>query len=338
MIPIQYSGKCDAALDLFCEYLQKKIAIWVANGYVGDGRGFVIMDDDAQRFFTQLNITDGIKTLVNKSPSDIRTYISEMELNYSVLVADKNAKNSNPQASVSKLYECIEKAFSNYGYDSSLFPRDEIQDDLGLTACPYCNRNFIKHIEVTNRKGVEEAGPKGQLDHFFPRSLYPYLAICKYNLVPCCPTCNGPSGKHNKDTRHLGVVSPYELNNSDGLRFKMDVKGGEILNLEHCAQGISISVDTSSNPQMDHNDELFHLEQIYQTHTDYAAEIYIRKVMKENGIYLLATKGMLKKNHITLTIDDVRRIVNGFYTNPKDFSKRPLSKFRTDLAEDAGLV
>ena len=73
MIPIQYSGKCDAALDLFCEYLQKKIAIWVANGYVGDGRGFVIMDDDAQRFFTQLNITDGIKTLVNKSPSDIRT-------------------------------------------------------------------------------------------------------------------------------------------------------------------------------------------------------------------------------------------------------------------------
>jgi len=39
-----------------------------------------------------------------------------------------------------------------------------------------------------------------------------------------------------------------------------------------------------------------------------------------------------------LTIDDVRRIVNGFYTNPKDFSKRPLSKFRTDLAEDAGLV
>jgi hypothetical protein len=89
---------------------------------------------------------------------------------------------------------------------------------------------------------------------------------------------------------------------------------------------------------MDHNDEIFHLEQIYQTHTDYAAEIYIRKVMKENGIYLRATKGMLKKNRITLTIDDVRRIVNGFYTNPNDFSKRPLSKFRTDLAKDLGLL
>lgn len=338
MIPIQYSGKCDAALEAFCEYLQKKIAIWVTSGYVGDGRGFVIMNDDARRYFAQLNVTDGIKTLVNKRPSDIRTYISDMEQNYPVLAADRNAKEHDAHATVSTLYQCIEKVFSNYGYDSSLFPKDGIQDDLGLIACPYCNRNFIKYIKVTNRRRIEEPSVKGQLDHFFPRSLYPYLAICKYNLVPCCPTCNGSSGKHDKDTRRLGVVSPYELNNADGLRFKMDVKGGDILNLEHCAQGISISVDTSLNPQMDHNDEIFHLEQIYQTHTDYAAEIYIRKVMKENGIYLRATKGMLKRFHINLTNDDVKRIVNGFYTNPKEFSMRPLSKFRMDLAEDAGLV
>ena len=65
---------------------------------------------------------------------------------------------------------------------------------------------------------------------------------------------------------------------------------------------------------------------------------WIKKVMKENDIYLHATKGMLKKHRINLTNDDVRRIVNGFYTNPNDFSKRPLSKFRTDLSKDMGLV
>lgn len=338
MIPIRYNGTSDAALNVFCDTLQKKIAKWLSNDYVGDGRGFVVMKDAARRYFMQLNVPDGVKNLVNKSPSDIRTYISEMERKYPELVVDRKAKCRNPQASVHNLYECIEKAFSNHGYDHSTFPKDAIQDDLGLTACPYCNRNFIKNIKVTNRKGVEETGPKGQLDHFFPRSLYPYLAICKYNLVPCCPTCNGASGKHNKDTRNLGVVSPYELLDAEGLRFKMNVKGGEILNLEHCAQGISISVDTSKNPAMDHNDEIFHLKQIYQSHTDYAAEIYIKKVMKENGIYLHATKGMLKKRHINLTNDDVRRIVNGFYCNEEDFSKRPLSKFRTDLAKDAGLL
>lgn len=338
MIPIKYRGTSDKKIDAFCNYLQKKIATWVDNNCVGDRRGPVVMNDHARDFFTQLNAPDAIYNLVNKSPSDIRAYITEMEQNYPELVTDRNAKDANPQASVSRLYECIEKAFSNYGYDSNLFPNDAIQEDLGLTACPYCNRIFIKIIKVTNHKGVEEAGPKGQLDHFFPRSLYPYLAICKYNLVPCCPTCNGPSGKHHKDTRGKGVVSPYEMKDADGLKFKMSVKGGEILNLDHCAQGITISVDTSHNPDMNNNDEIFHLKQIYQTHTDYAAEIYIKKVMKENGIYLHATKGMLKKHRINLTNDDVRRILHGFYTNPNDFSKRPLSKFRSDLAKDAGLV
>lgn len=338
MIPIKYRGTSDERINAFCDYLQKKIATWVNNGYVGDGRWPVVMDNHARSYFTQLNAPNAIKNLVNKSPSDIRTYIIEMERDYPELANDRRAKERKSRVEMSPLYQCIEKAFSNYGYDSNLFPNNEIQDDLDLTACPYCNRNFIKIIKVTNRHGVKEASPKGQLDHFFPRSLYPYLAICKYNLVPCCPTCNGPSGKYDKDTRDKGVVSPYELNDTDGLKFKMSVKGGEILNLEHCAQGITISVDTSLNPNMDHNEEMFHLEQIYQTHTDYAAEIYIKKVMKENDIYLHATKGMLKKHRINLTNDDVRRIVNGFYTNPNDFSKRPLSKFRTDLSKDMGLV
>lgn len=58
----------------------------------------------------------------------------------------------------------------------------------------------------------------------------------------------------------------------------------------------------------------------------------------ENGIYLKFTKDMLKKHHIKLTNDDVRRILHGFYTNPNDFSKRPLSKFRMDLAKDLRLL
>ena len=84
MIPIRYRGTCDKQLDTFCDKLQKKIATWLANGYVGDGRGMVFMNADARRYFTQLNVVDGIKTLVNMSPADIRTYISDMERDYPV--------------------------------------------------------------------------------------------------------------------------------------------------------------------------------------------------------------------------------------------------------------
>ena len=69
-----------------------------------------------------------------------------------------------------------------------------------------------------------------------------------------------------------------------------------------------------------------------------AGKMKEKRVEKENGIYLKFTKDMLKKHHIRLTNDDVRRILHGFYTNPNDFSKRPLSKFRTDLAKDLGLL
>lgn len=44
------------------------------------------------------------------------------------------------------------------------------------------------------------------------------------------------------------------------------------------------------------------------------------------------TKGIVPKDGKY----DVRRILHGFYTNPNDFSKRPLSKFRMDLAKQLG--
>lgn len=47
MIPIRYRGTCDKQLDTFCDKLQKKIATWLANGYVGGGRGLIVMNDDA---------------------------------------------------------------------------------------------------------------------------------------------------------------------------------------------------------------------------------------------------------------------------------------------------
>jgi len=30
-----------------------------------------------------------------------------------------------------------------------------------------------------------------EMDHYYPKADYPYLAISIFNLVPSCPTCNG---------------------------------------------------------------------------------------------------------------------------------------------------
>lgn len=61
----------------------------------------------------------------------------------------------------------------------------EFQDMLGITECPYCNADSIERIEV----GGRGFGP--DIEHYFPQSEFPYLALSLFNLIPACNKCNG---------------------------------------------------------------------------------------------------------------------------------------------------
>jgi hypothetical protein len=59
---------------------------------------------------------------------------------------------------------------------------------LGATGCPFCHATFAPTIE-----------------HSFPKSTYPWLAVTPINMVPCCRDCNSE--------RNVGrgtiAISPY---------------------------------------------------------------------------------------------------------------------------------
>lgn len=339
MIPIQYKRTSDQALKAFASKLQSKVANWVQLWYVGDAASHVRMDQHAHDFFESINKPDAIWSIIDLPADQLLAYISQMEQDYPELATDRTKKEKNKSSAVSDLYKCIEKAFSNYGYDSSMFPSKEILEDVDISVCPYCNRNFIRYIEVGQNAQGDPKSVKAELDHFYPRSLFPYLAISRHNLVPCCHDCNGQSGKHDKDTRKLGVVNPYTLKSSDGISFKMKIKSGtKFLNLDTCAEGIEIEIDTSANPDLVNNDTIFHLKTIYNTHTDSAAEIYYKYALRLNGIYLNATKEALKKRKMQLTTNDIQRLQLGIYPDENDFNRRPLSKFIADIAKQYGLI
>ena len=84
--------------------------------------------------------------------------------------------------------------------------------------------------------------------------------------------------------------------------------------------------------------EQFHLAELYQTHTDYAAEIYYLGKLKLHPKYLHSVKKKLKKLQIGMTKDEKERLFLGFYSRDKDFGNRPLFKFRYDLAVDEGVI
>lgn len=71
--------------------------------------------------------------------------------------------------------------------------RSVIENELKISVCPYCNRNFIGQIVKNGRIKTTCT-----LDHFFPKgdvtmgnnTGYPLLAVSFFNLIPVCHYCN----------------------------------------------------------------------------------------------------------------------------------------------------
>ena len=91
--------------------------------------------------------------------------------------------------------------------------RHKLLSLMGIEVCPYCQRNYISSFEENNDKRTT-----ADLDHFYPKSLYPFLALSLYNFLPSCQICNSRF-KGTKDT--YNSVYPYEESFDDlGAKFK----------------------------------------------------------------------------------------------------------------------
>ena len=69
---------------------------------------------------------------------------------------------------------------------------DSFREVLNVKYCLYCNiddvlmHNLERDIGGERKDSVAHTG----FDHYFEKSLYPYLALSIYNLIPCCDRCN----------------------------------------------------------------------------------------------------------------------------------------------------
>jgi len=57
-----------------------------------------------------------------------------------------------------------------------------LQQQLRVDTCPFCNRIYTSTLFRGNIRPA--------FDHFYPKSVYPYLAISLFNLIPICDVCN----------------------------------------------------------------------------------------------------------------------------------------------------
>ncbi|CAN5870198.1 hypothetical protein BH10CHL1_BH10CHL1_32520 [soil metagenome] len=106
-------------------------------------------------------------------------------------------------------------------YTRSNFVQRFTAKNPNLYICPIC--------DASSYRNETSSGTYTSLDHFFPRSLYPYLAIHPLNLLPMCPACNsGEAGQRDPQESLVSItdlILPYQ-GEENGLVGRTYVKIG----------------------------------------------------------------------------------------------------------------
>lgn len=277
--------------------------------------------------------------LVNKPVKLLRDFIDDVEMNFPQL---KECRLDESKRVTSPLYLFLHYHFIKHGFESGFqeknvkykLPKDNLIEAIGIDVCPYCNRMFIYSSKSLRKVKVAQA----ELDHFYSKELFPYLAISKYNLVPSCHCCNGHGAKFTTDAYNEGMVNPYEISNADDyIDFRLRLKNVGVTSLDTLAESLSFKL-IAKKPEMKSNINVLNLADLYQYHADYAAELYFKSFVKTHRLYRSSIKGILRRNGIYLTDDEIKRIIVGNYIKESDYGKRPLAKMMHDVSAELGLI
>ncbi|EJG0698674.1 hypothetical protein C4G33_RS05980 [Vibrio parahaemolyticus] len=136
----------------------------------------------------------------------------------------------------------------NYNAMSRVFGR-EITNSLDLDVCPYCNN---EDIETINEVGAET---RPDLDHFFPKSKFPFLGLTLSNIIPAGTRCNQ---KYKSDKSMFDHVHPYIDGINQTTLFDFNYIFDEGRNID----AINITVNKQNN-ELDNNLDLFKVKECH---------------------------------------------------------------------------
>lgn len=201
---------------------------------------------------------------------------------------------------------------------------------LSTATCGYCNSDGVFTLEY--KAQGKPTRQRSELDHFWPRSKFPFLGLSLYNLVPSCTRCNRNIKGANYEP--LGeMVHPYSHDFHDGAKFYAvfkDYKG-----LTHPNDtGVDVIIDRPTGPhsvdlakRAKKSAEFFHLEEVYNQIYELEVNDVVRKVLYFPESYLAD----LRKRYPGIDESVLNRMTLGMSLNPADINKLPHEKLRQDI-------
>lgn len=323
MIPISYNGVPEEYFHFISKF-RKKIQGWYKKGVMGNARTKVTVCDECMLFFELLLRKDYLKAIMTAKASDLPRIIEIVEYKFPQLKYDRE----HPNVAHSELYNCLNKAFYTLGYKDVNFPNYRLTESLGLKACPYCNQEEIIYQEVQAEDGSLHKIMNSELDHFYPKSRVPYLAVSLFNLVPSGSICNGGTGKHEKDTYAEKLVNPHTLGEANGIEFKLDVVRDGVLDYETFNQACKIQIITNDQTLVS-NRNIFNIEGRYEHELDKAKHVWMSHKKIESEGYMAEIERFNRQIGCKVTIKEW--LNHELQINSSNYNEAKLSKFVMDI-------
>ncbi|GAA0722234.1 HNH endonuclease domain-containing protein [Aquimarina litoralis] len=267
--------------------------------------------------------------ILNADPSKMKSLISEFDL-----ILDNSQLTRKINSKKYSFHEEVVHAMRYEDLRDKEFPEYLLNSDI--RTCVYCNSQSTLSIQPIyykkEKKKRKKILAKLQLDHYHPKSKYPFLCTSFFNLYPTCANCNLAKGKDD---------AKFELytidDNLDIFQFWIDDKSIIDYWLLHDPKVLKIYLDTIDGDfelLQNHND-LFQIQKIYDAQIDVGEELVWKHKANPETYRKLLNKTFNKIFHDKSLID---RMIIGNYSKPEEVHKRPMAKYTQDIARQLKLV
>lgn len=202
--------------------------------------------------------------------------------------------------------------------------RHRILVSSGIHVCPYCNRQFIS----VYKKNKQERS-SADLDHFYLKDTFALFSLSLYNFIPSCPTCNRNFKKISKKK----LLYPFEKGFEKDATFKIVYNSESDLKTifgQNDKFDLKLDIkDSTYKEEINNNNSIFNLEEIYQSHKSYAQELQY----KQNYIYTESYIEMMNKQfkQLNLNRNQINILLYGYAFDDEIDKNRILSKLTKDI-------
>lgn len=288
-----------------------------------------VVDRINKSVFLNVNQRDGLKSvlemIIKSKPEDLISINNKyLSVYFPNLIGPQfnNYIESNKQDRAQVNFTVVHHEYLEvmriFDYKNIIGSSYYLADLLGIDTCVYCNRTYVKTIGKTSDKVC-----RAEYDHWLNKSYYPLLALSFYNLVPSCPFCN--KLKLDKIFASGTHFHPYTMKSKDVFKFsyfKKNIAENNvvIVNEEHLDNKNKNLLDT------------FKLDKLYNAHSATELKELLDLRFKYNTNYIEDLINIYFKGK--LSEKEIYRMIFGIERDPKNFCKRPFSKFKNDIIDE----